>query len=312
MRHFVTYFPPTAASLCLLIGWFMPANSVWTYGIQAVLLSAWPWWMLIWGMLWIGAALRWGWRWSVGIVCLLCCGIPPVGPSVEQGTGVVVANVNAFTGQEKILEQAATSWDADVVVLIEKRIEQIPSMNRAADDFGESVPRPSHHMAIFCDIDADCDSYVSPQIGSATMAMSYGLLRYQNHCWVFIHAPPPIPHDTTGMRPYLNELNAHIDSGVVRDNWAVCRVDDPVIMVGDLNAVPHSEPYNYIMQFGLSDQQAFSGLWRLSWPAGGGWINFPLFRLDHLLAHPDVALAHEQFRVPDSDHKALRVQLLND
>ena len=30
------------------------------------------------------------------------------------------------------------------------------------------------------------------------------------------------------------------------------------------------------------------------------------------MAHPDVRLSHEQFRVPHSDHKALRVQLLND
>ena len=57
------------------------------------------------------------------------------------------------------------------------------------------------------------------------------------------------------------------------------------------------------------DLQAFSGLWRLSWPAGGGWINFPLFRLDHIFGHSDITLAHEQFRVPDSDHKALRVQV---
>ena len=280
MRHFVTYFPPTAASLCWLIGWLMPADTVWTYGVQAVLLSSWPWWMLIWACLWGGAALRWGWRWGLGLLCLLFCGLPPLGPTVDTHSGLVVANVNAFTGHEQQLEQAASGWNADVVVLIEKRIEQIPMMNRSADDFNEVVPRPF----ITCHLlskGAECDAHVSSQIGSPTMAMSYGLLRYQNHCWVFIHAPPPIPHDTTGMAPYLEELESHVHEGLVQDSWAVCQSGDPVIMVGDLNAVPYSEPYEHILRFGLSDLQALSGLWRLSWPAGGGWINFPLFRLDH-------------------------------
>ena len=301
-----------AAILCWLMGRLMPADTVWTYGAQAVLLSSWPWWMLIWSVCCAIAAWRWERRWVVGCSCVLLCGLPPIHPLKTAHPSIVVANVNAFSGQEARLEQAAANWEADIVVLIEQRIENIPHMNRSADDFLASVPRKSHHMAIYCAPEQQCEAYVSPQIGSETMAMSYGLLRHQQRCWVFVHAPPPIPYDTTGMRPYLDELEAYIQAGVVTQDWSVCQAGDAVILIGDLNAVPFSEPYNRVKGYGLTDRQAYSGLWRLSWPAGGGWLNFPLFRLDHLFAHPQLKLSHQQFRVPDSDHKALRVQLLTD
>lgn len=312
MRIFVTYFPPTAAILCIAIGWLMPADTVWSYGIQAVLLSAWPWWMLIWGLSWIvrsywdGKSYLWG-----GCFCFLT-GIPPqVFTEPSSNPTLVVANVNAFTGHEEVLIDAVQQWEADWVVLIEKRVEDIPTMLRAADDFSVDVPRPSHHMAVYCKPTIPCAAYVSPQVGSATMAMSYGLLKIGDICVVAVHAPPPIPRDTTGMVPYLDELEQHIDNGLVSKDWEVCKSGDAVLLLGDLNAVPRSKPYQKIQGFGLKDQQSYSGVWRLSWPAGGGWINFPLFRLDHIFAHPELQIDHMQMRVTHSDHKALKVWLPN-
>lgn len=291
----------------------MPADTVSSYGVQAILLSAWPWWMLIWTCCWIYLAFNYS-PWNLlGVPLCLLCGIPP--KTVESKStdyNIVVANVNAFTGNEETLSKAVQSWNADTVVLIEKRAETVPDMIRVADDFSVAVPRPSHHMAVFCKPSADCSAHVSPQIGSNTMAMSYALLKTNDICVVIVHAPPPIPKDTTGMMPYLDALDDYIDSGRVVSKWEVCDVDDKVLLVGDLNAVPRSRPYQRILSFGLADQQGLSGLWRLSWPSGGGWINFPLFRLDHVFTHPELELGHSQIRIPDSDHKALKVWLPTD
>ena len=141
--------------------------------------------------------------------CLLLYGVPVLDRVQEGNPSIVVANVDAFSGNDAMLEQSASMWDADVVVLIEKRIENIPSMKRVADDFAEKVPRPSHHMAIYCAPEQMCAAYVSPQVDlkrwrcRTALPVSRALLG-------FVHAPPPIPYDTTGMAPYLDELARHV------------------------------------------------------------------------------------------------------
>lgn len=314
MRIIVTYFPLITAGISWSIGRWMPADTVQLYAVQAVLLSGLPWWILI-GVIWllIQGLYRKDRRYLFAISLLGLLGIPfQLGPSQPSGLQVAAVNVNAFTGHSEVLSTELSQWDADVLFVIEKRVSEIEGMIRVADDFQTEVPRPSHHMAIFCHPDLNCSAYVSPQVGSATMAMSYGLVRIKDICIVGIHAPPPIPKDTTGMAPYLDELSDFIGAGFIKEDKGVCHTHDRVLMMGDLNAVPHSEPYHRLQNLGLIDRQAYSGLWRLSWPTGGGWINFPLFRLDHIFTGPEVPISHEQIRVSNSDHKGLRVWLLND
>lgn len=92
-------------------------------------------------------------------------------------------------------------------------------------------------------------------------------------------------------------------------DWEVCRKGDPVLLMGDMNAVPHSWAYRTLLKSGLEDQRAGTGVWGGSWPMGGGFVPFPFFRLDHVFSSGVELGGVLPVTLPDSDHIGLRVWL---
>ena len=139
------------------------------------------------------------------------------------------------------------------------------------------------------------------------MKMPMGIVRIPEAqiCLLGMHAPPPIPYDPSGILPYVQEIARHVDSGRLVEGWLPCQVGDRVVLSGDLNAVPWSEAWSILLHQGLSDRLLTWGVWGASWPAGGGWPNFPFFQLDHLLMGPIDIPRVQMVRIPGSDHKAL-------
>lgn len=289
-------------------------NSPKSYAIQAICLSALPWGLGLW-TIW---ALVLAWKWKAKWYWLFWFtpwwfGIPQCAPSTEpSGQDILAVNVNAFTGNQAQLENALADMEADIVIVIEKRAEQIRGMTRVADDFDPPLHRASHHMAVFCR--KQCKAWVSPQIGSDSMAMSFALVQpRQGVCVIGIHAPPPAPYDSTGTIPYILFLAKHIENGVLREDWQVCRKGDSVMVMGDMNSVPASRPYRLLLATGLTDFRGGTGVFGGSWPVGGGWPLVPFFRLDHLLATKDLPIdGVHSVRVPDSDHFGIRAWLRSD
>jgi len=219
---------------------------------------------------------------------------------------VLVANVNAFSGRAQFLQSYVELMHVDIAVLIEKRAEEVRGMTRVADDFSLPVARTSHHIAVFCR--EDCQAWVSPQIGSQEMAMSLALVRLQpDVCVISIHAPPPVPKTATGMRPYIEHVAKYINKGRLKADWEVCQKNDRVMVVGDMNATADSWPYRTLMNTGLTDLRSYQGIWGATWPTGSeAFINFPFFRIDHILA-ADIDVQNIQpVDIPDSDHKGIR------
>ena len=124
-----------------------------------------------------------GLGWSVGVFA----------PTQQSsGTQVLIANVNAYAGEQDMLQGYLSMIGIPKIVLLEKRAEEIGGMRRVADDFDAVVKKPSHHSAVFCS--DDCRAWVSPQIGSATMAMSLVVMPLADQvCLIAVHIPPPTP-----------------------------------------------------------------------------------------------------------------------
>jgi len=57
---------------------------------------------------------------------------------------------------------------------------------------------------------------------------------------------------------------------------------------------------------GLIDAQGHTGLHGATWPSEStDFVQFPIFRIDHVLHHPDLDVSVQQIRIPHSDHQGL-------
>ena len=67
---------------------------------------------------------------------------PPISSSSDdKHLDIAVFNVNAFSGQQEELELFLGTLDVDLLVMIEKRAEEIVGMQRIRDDFQEKDPK---------------------------------------------------------------------------------------------------------------------------------------------------------------------------
>jgi len=302
--------PGVAMIASIGIAHLCPSSSIWGYALQAVLFSAPPWIGLLWPAWCLVVFLR---TRQKLILVMLPAGAMFVGrpmlsvPKFEPaGLKVVSANVNAFFEDRDVLEKELAALEADLLFVIEQRAFEVDGMRRVEDNFDTDLPRISHAVAVFCRDGLSCPSHITPQIGSPTMAMPFALVRpLPEVCFVNIHAPPPVPRDPTGMTPYVDWLIDRIENGRLQRDWGPCLPGDAVVVLGDLNAVPRSRPYQRLRAAGLEDPLAGSGLWGLSWPSGGGWPDFPLFRLDHVLLGGVPLSGLHHVELTGADHLAL-------
>ena len=222
-----------------------------------------------------------------------------------KGELILIANVNAYAGEQDMLQGYLSMLGVPRLILVEKRAEEISGLNRVSDDFDTVVKKPSHHTAVFCA--DDCSAWISPQIGSSTMSMSLAVMSLSNEvCLIAVHIPPPTPIDATGMRPYVEYVTSVLEGGRLLRDWEVCTQGDLAIVAGDFNAVEGSWAHQELLGAGLIDAQGHTGLRGSTWPSESkDFIQLPIFRIDHVLHHPNVGLSVQQIRIPHSDHQGL-------
>lgn len=292
----------------------MPWEHPWLYPVHTILLVqplwvalGWPLWTLF-VTLKLAPVMRivtvmislFGLGWAIGVG----------GASQTSGdTQVLVANVNAYAGEQDMLQGYLSMLGVSRMILMEKRAEEIGGMRRAADDFDTVVKKPSHHSAVFCK--AVCTAWVSPQIGSDTMAMSLVVMPLpKQQCLIAVHIPPPTPVDATGMRPYVEYIESAVEEGRLLRDWEGCRQADAVIVAGDFNAVAGSWAHRQLLNLGLVDAQQNTGVFGATWPSKSkDFPQLPLFRIDHVLHHPELTVGVKQIEIPHSDHQGLLISL---
>lgn len=304
---------PALAILCVGgLGAALPEHVLWVNALKSGLLSLARW--LVLGWLPVGF---WLWRQEarrMGALCvagsLALAGLPPLDSAEGPGLRVLSANVQAYSGEAATLEQAIAAQQVDLVFTFERRAEQVPGMQRVADNHDRPMPRPSHGSAVFCRPELGCVAEITEEFGVEGCSMPVSVARVSGICLLGVHVPPPVPLCAGGAAPYVAELTRHIAGGRMSEGWRVCAAGDPVVVVGDLNGVPGGDSHRAFLQRGLRDMLLWRGLWAMSWPAGGGWPNLPFFRIDHLFAGDLAVEGVRQLRLPGTDHKATRFRVL--
>jgi hypothetical protein len=307
--------PLVLAVALRLAGELFPPDQVWGHMGHAIGLSAWPWLCAFspaWALLARWRAGRWSWAMLVAIGVMPLAGLP-FGADSGRGMAVLVANVNAYTVGRADLAETLAETGARVVIEVEARAREIPGLVRVAHNFDLQVSRPSHYSAVYCHPDVRCEAAITEEFGAANMVMPLALVRIEGAvCLMGTHAPPPVPFNIAGLMPYMERIAATIAAGRMVTDWGPCRRGDPVIVAGDMNAVPGSWATRPFEGLGLSDPLAGHGIFATTWPSGGDWINLPLMQLDHLWAGVvgvgDIRLV----RLPGSDHQGLFFRLQPD
>lgn len=287
----------------------LPEDLLWASAFRALMLSA-PRVLAVGFVVW-GLWEFWRHRSRAGVLVfllgLLASGIPPVLPESDEGVLVVSANVQAFSEDDQLLEQAMAELGADLLITHEKRGARVRGMRRLADNYRADLKKDSHGQAVYCKKDRFCQAEVTQEYGAPGCAMPMALVRFESSfCVVGIHAPPPIPLCAEGLVPYVDEVVSHIEDGRLNEDWGPCKAEDPVLVTGDLNYVPGSRVYRRLLDAGLDDPAAWQGIWAGSWPAGAGWPWLPVLHLDHMLAGDLELDSVRYFSLPDSDHRAVR------
>ena len=111
----------------------MPWEHPWLYPIHTILLVQPIWMACIWP-LWtwfVGRRLQTGLKWGTMVVSMLGLvwsmgGFAP--PQHMSGTQVLIANVNAYAGEQDMLQGYLSMIGIPRVVLLEKRAEEIGGM----------------------------------------------------------------------------------------------------------------------------------------------------------------------------------------
>jgi len=234
----------------------------------------------------------------------------PVWDGGMPGVRILVANVNAYTGQPEGLGAAVEALNAEVFVQVEARARVVPGMRSVADNFDRPMPSPSHATAVFCRPEVSCEAAVTEEIGSQTMTMPIALVRVaEQFCVLGLHGPPPVPLDPSGLQPYMKRVAEAIDAGRMVRPWGPCLAGDPVVVAGDFNSVPGSWATRHLEGKGLKDLLEHMGLFAISWPVGGDTLNFPTLQLDHLLVGPVQVDGVELVRLPGADHRGVMARV---
>ena len=155
---------------------------------------------------------------------------------------------------------------------------------------------------------------MTAEFGSDTSQMPLGWVRVQGAlaapvCLGALHAPPPVPKDPTGHLPHIRQIAGQLRDGRLDADRGPCRAGDPVVLTGDLNAVPRSPGHAILLGAGLRDGLDGAGLFAASWPGGGGWPDLPYFHLDHILLGPVGLVGVRHRTIPGADHRGLRFVL---
>lgn len=313
--HATVLLPLIAALVLRGVGELFPSDEVWGHMGHSICLSAWPWLFLV-APVWAVLGWRRYGRWTHSMtlnVAVLALAAFPIGFDSGEGQPILVANVNAYTAGRTELAQAMADIGADVVIEVEARAQQIPGMERKAHNFDTQVSRPSHYSAVYCRPEVRCDASITEEFGARGMVMPLALVRVQERvCVMGTHGPPPVPFNISGLIPYMERIAGTISDGRMNQDWGPCLDGDPVIVAGDMNAVPGSWATRPFDGKGLTDPTRWHRLWFTSWPSGGDWVNLPLMQLDHVWVG-DVEVGDlRNVRLPGSDHQGLFFRLKSD
>lgn len=225
-------------------------------------------------------------------------------------------NLNAQNDRPTLASRALARADADIIVLQEwtgHNASVAILRERGLDIVLSDARTGTHGTAILARPTLKVDSEIAPPPwqGACAMPLATAFLRTRNHHvgLLGVHGPPPISSCRPSRTPYLRAVAELVDHGKLRERVGAIPAGTPVILLGDLNALPWEDPIDELSGRGLVDGfDAGSWMLGLTW-SPSEWLP-PVARLDYVWV-PQAwgVLASRKLAIPGSDHEGVFVDL---
>jgi len=250
------------------------------------------------------------WRWAIfsgavtGINALVVLRLFwPAGQSAAgagQHLRLVSVNLHASNPRTELALEFLKKTDADVVLLMEVNQHWMEALNSLRDRYPEILAEPREDdfgIALLNRVAATNSQVIYLGEAEVPSISTTLLLNGQAVRLLGTHPLPP------GSAEYAKERNEQL-----REIAALARQsDEPIIVLGDLNATPWSPCFSELLrEGGLLNTSQGRGLYA-SWPAGLPLMRIPI---DHCLISPNLKVLDKQMGPQiGSDHLPLMVEL---
>lgn len=237
----------------------------------------------------------------------------PLPPKPAGSLRIGAANLHFGNARPAEVTARLLSAQPDILLLVEwtGANADLEALRRGGYRLVLDYPRIGPHgLALFVrnGVEAWARLHDAPVHSPCRLPLAVARLRVEGRILTFfgVHAPPPVPSCKGSNRPYLEALAALIADGRLRDDFGHGQRGDPVLMAGDLNAMPMGPALAALRRSGLADPLRHSGNRSLK-PT---WSPLPaipsMIRLDYVLAGPACKpLSAWTSDLPDSDHRAV-------
>lgn len=244
-------------------------------------------------------------------------GFHPAPPAKAGALRIVAANLNTRNGAADEAIGALASLHPDVLVLLEwspanRRPERLlrAGYRLALDD-----PRDgTHGSAVLFSRGIRATAALAPSPASGACALPLTTVRLQGPPGPFgivgVHAPPPVSNCRGENPRWIEALAADLADGHARVDVGAIRGDDPVVLMGDFNALPHDPKLRALQSAGFLTAP-FRSLVRMEPTWGPLWFGPHLARIDHVFVSRRLTMESSwSAAVPGSDHRAVGVDVL--
>ncbi|MCB9881454.1 MAG: endonuclease/exonuclease/phosphatase family protein [Planctomycetes bacterium] len=208
-----------------------------------------------------------------------------------------LANVNTMRGDPEAVERHLRALDADLVVLEEvgsrwantlRRLEDLyPHREFVLRDDNFGIALLSRHPF---------ESVTVESLGEARLPSIFARLVLDGRTIAILGTHPLPPMNALYTRLHNEQLD--------RVREFASRVDEPLLVLGDLNTTPWAPSFGRILE-GSGLRNAGRGRWLPTWPSPLGFAGLPL---DHCLIREGIVVTQLETGEPvGSDHRPLHV-----
>lgn len=259
-------------------------------------------------------------------VAVLCCAVAslPASPplrdrSDRQVLRIVVANLfYANPGRHELARQLV-GVEPDIVAVIE-----CTHQNVALEDFRRLGYRVLHAeqsdsvvgMCLFAKGSISAEAALVPTPVAGPCAIPHAAIRVRHGAgWlsaVVIHVPPPVPSCRETTDATVRAVASWVDEERLVRDLGLARAGDPVVLLGDFNALPWWDSIRELEEVGLFDAWSVSRI--RPGPTGSPWSWLPsLARIDYVFAPASLPIdGIWTISIPGSDHRGVVADLRLD
>ncbi|MFC1572337.1 endonuclease/exonuclease/phosphatase family protein [Candidatus Eisenbacteria bacterium] len=234
----------------------------------------------------------------------------PDDPADRSPLRLITANILYTNDQVADVTDRLTNLDADLILVLEWTGNNLARQQLTAKSYALHADSRRPGTAGSCillreGVEAKFEVVASPVAGQCTMPVTTGRIKF-GPSWVSVigvHAPPPRSMCANKNAEFLTAVADWFDDGRLRHDIGEAVAADPVVLLGDLNAIPLSKEISAFRHSGLTDACSVTNLRPLFTWRPRTWLP-PVARVDYIFLGEQLeAMDAGVFDLPGSDHR---------